>query len=91
MNKWDFIKKVAEKTGKSQTLVNEVVKAMTEVLVTEVRDNAEDVTFQGLGTFKQKKSEAKTIRSPYDGKTITVKPYRTVQFKVSPTVKVEEE
>lgn len=90
MNKWNFIKKVAEKCKQSQTSVNEVMNAMTEVLVTEVRDNGEEIVFQGLGTFKQKRAEARTCRNPRDGKTITTKPSRTVQFRPSSTIKVED-
>lgn len=90
MNKWDFIKRVSEKSGKPQTELNKVITAITEVITEQVRDNGEDVTLLGFGTFKQRKTEAKTCRSPFDGKTITTKPSRTIQFKPSPSIKVED-
>ena len=58
MKKWDFVKVVAEKTGKTQKEVDSVLNAMTEVLVTECRDNGDSINLPNLGMFKQKVNSA---------------------------------
>lgn len=92
MNKWDYIKKIAEKTGKSQAEVNGVINAMVEVIVEEVRDNGEQIAIQGLGTFKQKATAARTGRNPFNGETIQIKASRNIQFRPQASLKtvVEE-
>lgn len=88
MNKWDFVKKIAEKTGQSQDNVNKVLNAFVEVLVPEVRDNGETVSFPGLGTFKQKFTEAREGRNPMNGEKVQIKASRNIAFKPQSTVKV---
>lgn len=91
MNKWDFVKKIAEKTGQSQDNVNKVLNAFVEVLVPEVRDNGETVSLPGLGTFKQKLTEAREGRNPMNGEKVQIKASRNITFKPQSTVKVVEE
>lgn len=91
MNKWDFVKKIAEKTGQSQDNVNKVLNAFVEVLVPEVRDNGETVSLPGLGAFKQKLTEAREGRNPMNGEKVQIKASRNITFKPQSTVKVVEE
>lgn len=88
MNKWDFIKQIAQKTGKTQTEVNEVITAMSEVIINEVRDNGEQIAIQGLGTFRQKCAEAREGVSPFNKEKIQIKASRNIQFRPSASVKV---
>lgn len=91
MNKWDFIKRIAEKTGKTQTEVNEVITAMSEIIVEEVRDNGEQIAIQGLGTFRQKSAPAREGFSPFNKEKIQIKASRNIQFRPSASVKVFDE
>lgn len=90
MNKWDFVKKIAEKTGQSQDNVNKVLNAFVEVLVPEVRDNGETISLPGLGAFKQKLTEAREGRNPMNGEKVQIKASRNITFKPQSTVKVVE-
>ena len=58
MNKQEFLKKVAEKAKMSQTDANRCLSAVVDVIVSEVRDNGEQIAIPGLGTFKQVKRDA---------------------------------
>ncbi len=87
MNKLEFIKKICEKSGQTQVEVDKTIKAFAEVVVEQVRDNAEDVQIPGLGTFKQKCSEARKGRNPFNGEEIEIKSSKTIKFQVSSTVK----
>lgn len=91
MNKWDFVKKIAEKTGQSQDVVNKMLNAFVEVLVPEVRDGGETVTLPGLGTFKQKLTAAREGRNPMNGEKVQIKASRGIAFKPQSTIKVVEE
>lgn len=90
MKKNELLKKLSEKSGLTQTDVNCVLNAFTEIVVSEVRDNDEDVTLVGLGTFKCKHSSAREGRNPMTGEKVKIKASRTIQFKVQPSVKVQE-
>ena len=67
--------------------MDKTIKAFAEVVVEQVRDNAEDVQIPGLGTFKQKCSEARKGRNPFNGEEIEIKSSKTIKFQVSSTVK----
>lgn len=88
MNKWDLVKKVAEKTGISQDNVNKVLNDFVEVTVPEVRDNGETISLPGLGTFKQKITEAREGRNPMNGQKVQIKASRNITFKPQSSVKV---
>lgn len=89
MNKWDFVKKVAAKSGFSQDNVNKVLNAFVSVIVPEVRDNGENVNIPGLGSFKQKITAAHVGRNPITGEKIDVLESRTIVFKTQPSVKIK--
>lgn len=91
MDKWSYVKKVAAEAGQSQETVNKVMNAMTEVLVTEVRDNGESIAFPGLGTFKQKVNAARIGRNPATGEKVDIPASTTIAFKAQSTLKVVEE
>lgn len=90
MNKTELLKTLSEKTGQSQNVVNDVLNAFVELTVEAVRDNGEQVTLVGLGTFKQKLTPAHEGFNPLTKKKIQVDATRNVQFKVMSTLKVKE-
>ena len=90
MNKAELLKTLSEKTGQSQNVVNNVLNAFIETTVEAVRDNGEQVTLVGLGTFKQKITPAHEGFNPLTKKKIHVDATRNVQFKVMSTLKVKE-
>ena len=82
MNKTELLKTLSEKTGQSQNVVNDVLNAFVETTVEAVRDNGEQVTLVGLGTFKQKLTPAHEGFNPLTKKKIHVDATRNIQFKV---------
>ena len=90
MNKAELLKTLSEKTGQSQCIVNDVLNAFVETTVEAVRDNGEQVTLVGLGTFKQKLTPAHEGFNPLTKKKIQVDATRNVQFKVMSTLRVKE-
>ena len=72
MNKAELLKTLSEKTGQSQNVVNDVLNAFVETTVEAVRDNGEQVTLVGLGTFKQKVTPAHEGFNPLTKKKIQV-------------------
>ena len=82
MNKTELLKTLSEKTGQSQNVVNDVLNAFVELTVEAVRDNGEQVTLVGLGTFKQKVTPAHEGFNPLTKKKIQIDATRNVQFKV---------
>lgn len=90
MNKAELLKTLSEKTGQSQNVINDVLNAFVELTVEAVRDNGEQVTLVGLGTFKQKVTPAHEGFNPLTKKKIQVDATRNVQFKVMSTLKVKE-
>ncbi len=60
MQKTDFIKAVAERTGVSQKETKQVVDAALEV-ITESLKRAEKVTLTGFGTFEVRQRQAREV------------------------------
>lgn len=91
MNKQEFLKKVAEKAKMSQTDANRCLSAVVDVIVSEVRDNGEQIAIPGLGTFKQVKRDAHEGRNPFNGEKVQIKSSRNLQLKVQSSLKVQED
>ena len=91
MNKQEFLKKVAEKANMSQTDANRCLSAVVDVIVSEVRDNGEQIAIPGLGTFKQVKRDAHEGRNPFNGEKVQIKASRNLQLKVQSSLKVQED
>ena len=91
MNKQEFLKKVAEKAKMSQTDANRCLSAVVDVIVSEVRDNGEQIAIPGLETFKQVKRDAHEGRNPFNGKKVQIKASRNLQLKVQSSLKVQED
>ena len=91
MNKQEFLKKVAEKAKMSQTDANRCLSAVVDVIVSEVRDNGEQIAIPGFGTFKQVKRDAREGRNPFNGEKVQIKASRNLQLKVQSSLKVQED
>ena len=91
MNKQEFLKKVAEKAKMSQTDANRCLSAVVDVIVSEVRDNGEQIAIPGLGTFKQVKRDAHEGRNPFNGEKVQIKASRNLRLKVQSSLKVQED
>lgn len=91
MNKQEFLKKVTGKANMSSADVNRCISAIVDVIVSEVRDNGEQIAIQGLGTFKQVKKEAHEGRNPFNGEKVQIKASRNIQLKVQSSLKVQED
>ena len=91
MNKQEFLKKVAEKAKMSQTDANRCLSAVVDVIVSEVRDNGEQIAIPGLGTFKQVKRDAHEGRNPFNGEKVQIKASRNLQLKVQSSLNVQED
>lgn len=91
MNKQEFLKKVAEKAKMSQTDANRCLSAVVDVIVSEVRDNGEQIAIPSLGTFKQVKRDAHEGRNPFNGERVQIKASRNLQLKVQSSLKVQED
>ena len=89
MTKAELLKKLAKESGCTQTVADDVLTALAELVKSEVRDNGNDITLPGLGTFKQKSSEARVALNPLTKEKIAVSALKTVVFKVSSGVKVK--
>lgn len=91
MDKYSFVREVANEAGVSQETVNKVFKAMATKLVPIVRDNGETVVFTGLGMFKPKNNPPRIGRNPSNGDSVDIPASRTIAFKPSAVLKVVEE
>lgn len=87
MKKIELIKSLAEKTGESQSEVEKVIDAFAKVVIEKVRDEGDEITLHGLGTFKKKSIAAHNGRNPMNGKKVSVPASENITFKVSSGVK----
>lgn len=86
MNKSELLAAIAAKSGQKQTVCNEVLNALDEVIVEEVRDGGDTIRINS-GTFKQKINAARKGINPLTGKPMEVKESHTIAFKVSSGMK----
>lgn len=91
MDKYSFIRKIASEAGVTQDVANKVVSALTRIIITEVRDNGENIALTGLGVFKQKLNNARIGRNPSNGEKVDIPANRTIAFKAQTTLKVLED
>lgn len=93
MTKTEAIKSVAETTGYSKTVVQEIVSALLDAdpkvgLVAGCLKKGEKVTFAGFGTFFARQMAARVGRNPRTGEKIKVAKRRHPAFKAGRGLKV---
>jgi DNA-binding protein HU-beta len=86
MQKTDFIKAVAEKTGVSQKETKTVIDAALEVIA-ETLAAGEKVTLTGFGTFEVRSRQAREGVNPQTRAKINIPATKTPGFSASSTLK----
>jgi len=86
VNKSELINSVAEDTGESKRLVQDIVDSTVTVIQKQVR-KGDKVTMPGFGTFERRQRSARTGRNPQTGETIKVKASKVPAFKPGQTFK----
>lgn len=71
MNRTEYVKAVAEATGRTQKDIKEVLEAMQEVAYAEMAKCEEVKIFDGT-TLVGVQKEARTARNPLTGETVEV-------------------
>jgi len=79
MKKAEFIKAVAEKTGKSQKEVASIIEAVEEVIF-DVLKSGQEVKFAGV-KFTVKEAPARKARNPKTGEVIEIPARKVVKVK----------
>ncbi|MHC4217017.1 MAG: HU family DNA-binding protein [Planctomycetota bacterium] len=86
MNKGQLIDAVASELGASKVAAGKAIDAVI-ASITRGIDTEESVTIAGFGTFSKKNRAARTGRNPATGEPLEIKASRTVNFKVSQSLK----
>jgi DNA-binding protein HU-beta len=86
MNKSELISKVAEKTGQTKKLSEEMVDA-TLAAITEDLAAGGKVQLLGFGSFEVKDRAARTVRNPKTGEPMDVAASKSASFKPGKALK----
>ena len=86
MTKAELIAKIADKTETSKVRVDQILGALVETIVDEVKGGG-DITLTGLGTFSLTQRAARKGRNPRTGATIDIPASKAMKFKPSKAVK----
>ncbi|GAB4118434.1 MAG: HU family DNA-binding protein [Roseiflexaceae bacterium] len=86
MQKTDFIKAVAEKTGVSQKETKLVIDAALQV-IEEALKSGQKVTLTGFGTFEVRERQARDGVNPQTREKIKIPATKTPGFSASSTLK----
>lgn len=82
MQKKEFVKKVAEKSGAKVAATERMVTAFIDV-ITEAFNNDERVELRGFGNFIKKSKKARKARNLATGAIIDIPAKDVLTFKVS--------
>ena len=86
MNKKELIEAIADKTGESKRLVNDVLDTTLDTIEKAVK-KGERVSIPGFGTFERRARAARTARNPRTGEEIKVPARKVPAFKAGATFK----
>lgn len=86
MNKKEYIKLVADKLGKTQKDVEEVLIVMLET-IEETLLKGESVKLTGFGTFEVSERAAREGRNPATGDSILIQASKSAKFKPAKALK----
>jgi DNA-binding protein HU-beta len=86
MQKTDFIRSVAERTGISQKETKQVVDAALDI-ITETLKRGEKVTLTGFGTFEVRQRQEREGVNPQTRAKIKIAATKTPGFSASSTLK----
>ncbi len=85
MNKTEFIKAVAEKSGLSKKDAAAVINAALETITNTIKEDT--VSLSGFGTFGCKRREAREGKNPRTGELVTISAADVPYFKASKALK----
>ena len=85
MNKTEFIKAIAEKTGLSKKDAAAAVAAALETITQTIKE--ENFSLSGFGTFGCKHRVAREGKNPRTGELVTISAANVPYFKASKTLK----
>ena len=85
MNKAKLVETIAAKTETKKAAM-EIVDTIWDSIKASLKQE-EDVAISGFGTFKVKRTKARTGRSPATGETIQIPAKKKVAFKASKDLK----
>ncbi len=86
MQKTEFIKAIAERTGNSQKDTKEIIDAALDVIAEALADGRR-VTLTGFGTFEVRDRQERDGVNPQTGEKIKIPATRTPGFSASSTLK----
>tara|TARA_A200000159_G_scaffold158847_3_gene176655 strand:- start:1573 stop:1857 length:285 start_codon:yes stop_codon:yes gene_type:complete len=86
INKKELAKKLSEKTLLSQREANQVIDEITASILEGLEEEGE-VSIVGFGKFYLYEHAPRPVRNPKTQEQMTLKPYKSVKFKVSDKVK----
>lgn len=86
MQKTEFIKTIAERTGNSQKDTKEIIDAALDVIAEALADGRR-VTLTGFGTFEVRDRQERDGVNPQTGEKIKIPATRTPGFSASSTLK----
>jgi DNA-binding protein HU-beta len=86
MNKTEFTKAIADKSGLAVKDGEKFLKAFTEIVVKTLK-KGEGIALIGFGSFSVTKRSARIGRNFQTGKAIKVPPSKTVKFKSGKSLK----
>jgi len=86
MNKGEFVKVLAEKTGKSQKEMSENLDVILDTIVECAKAN-KGLKLIGFGAFEIADRPARTGRNPQTGEDMEIAASKSFKLKVSPKVK----
>ena len=85
MNRTEFIKAVAEKSGLSKKDAAAVINAALETITNTIKEDT--VSLSGFGTFGCKRREAREGKNPRTGELVTISAADVPYFKASKALK----
>jgi len=91
IGKGAMIEILADKTGMSKKIVEEVMECFTETIREEVLQKGNEVRVVQLGTFKKKISAPRRGRNPKTGEEMQIAGGESVGFTVSSSLKVKND
>lgn len=79
MNKKNLIEKISDKTGRTKTVVSDVVENMIELITGELSEG-NSVRLVGFGMFEVRDRKGRTGRNPRTGEKIKIDQTKTPAF-----------
>ena len=86
LTKGEVVHRVAEASGEDPKTVKRVIDALSGVIASAVV-RGEQVTLNGVGAFSTRATEAREVRNPATGESMTVPAGRALRFRVASALK----